>query len=233
MKHSIFMSIAAAIVCCISASAQDYSYDVHWRWGLVDLNIGEAHVGISQSGNDFSGTITGHSIPWEGRVYSIADTLRASVTPTAESISYVNGWYRKPREGQTVDLNSPANYKNILGQGTLDADDATMEAVTITANMISMFYYASAIDWNSLSDGQTVTIPISGADGSNELKITYNGTSTSSVDGSTPVYSTTFQYSYHGRMLDYPVQCEISQSSHLPILFAADIKIGHVDMALH
>ncbi len=46
---------------------------------------------------------------------------------------------------------NPANYKNIKDQGYLNADGQTMEAVTVTADMLGLFYYFYEIDFDSMS----------------------------------------------------------------------------------
>ncbi len=219
---------------------QELSYNVHYHWGIININIGHGKATLSSQGNQYNATLDGSTIPWEGRIFCVSDTLNATMTPgtpfSHETVTYENGWYLKPkvmeyRSGGFVASN-PANYKNIKGQGELNADTQTMEAVTITADMLGMFYYFHEIDFESMSPGQQITIPITVDGGyAQSVTVTYNGKSTYTAGGTTyPTYSTTFEYTYHGSMTGYPVTAEVAMSSRIPVLLSAELAIGHVEM---
>ncbi len=213
---------------------QELNYNVHYHFGLVDVNIGHGIVTLSSQGNQLNATLDGNTIPWEGRIFCVSDTLNATMTPdtpySRETVDYENGWYLKPKvmeyRSEGFVASNPANYKNIQGQGELDADPQTMEAVTITADMLGMFYYFHEIDFASMTPGQQVTIPINGGY-AQSVTVTYNGEST--YNGYS-TYSASFEYTYQGAPSGYPVQAQIDQNSRIPVLISADIAIGHVEM---
>ncbi len=219
---------------------QEINYNVHYHWGIIDVMIAHGKVTLSADGNQFNGTLDGNSIPWDGRVFCVSDTLQATMTPGSpvshETVTYENGWYLKPKttvyRSGNFDPTNPANYKNIKGQGTLNADDDTMEAITVTADMLGMFYYYHEIDFESMSPGQQITIPITVDGGMNQqVVVTYNGKSSYNASGVTyPTYSTTFEYSYNGAMSGYPVQAEVAMSSRIPVLLSASLPVGKVEM---
>lgn len=224
---------------CALANAIDmpettFEYSVQYKWGFIDVAIGNAVAHVSINNDNLSGTLAGHSIPWEGRIFSVGDTIQANMTPTTQTNTYINGWYRKPHVDQTVDTNNPANYRTIQGQGTLNASGSTIEAITITAQMIGLFYYAQVLDFDSMSPGDKTTINITSQGLSPEtLVITYNGINQEHGTPTDQVYDITFEYSYNGEMSNYPVECKISTTDRVPVYFAADLKIGHVDMYLN
>lgn len=238
MKKTILLLFA--FVAAITASAQvqipyqELNYNVHYHFGLVDVNIGHGIVTLSSQGNQFNATLDGNTIPWEGRVFCVSDTLNATMNAgspySRETVDYENGWYLKPKvmeyRSNGFVASNPANYKNIQGQGQLDADGQTMEAVTITADMLGMFYYFHEIDFASMSPGQQVTIPINGGY-AQSVTVTYNGVS--SYNGYS-TYSVAFEYTYQGASSGYPVYAQVDQSSRIPVLISADIAIGHVEM---
>ncbi len=219
---------------------QELGYNVHYHWGIIDVMIGHGKVTLSSSGNQFNGTLDGNSIPWDGRVFCVSDTLQATMTPASpvshETVTYENGWYMKPKtsvyRSGAYDPQNPANYKNIKGQGTLNADGETMEAITVTADMLGMFYYYHEIDFESMTPGQQITIPITVEGGVNQqVVVTYKGKSSYNASGTTyPTYSTTFEYSYNGSMSGYPVKAEVSVTDRIPVLLSASLPIGHVEM---
>ena len=235
-----FMLSAIATKAQVNIPYQELRYDVHYHWGLVNVQIAHALVTIQSDGSNFSATLDGNSIPWEGRVMCVSDTLKATMAGNGglshENIKYINGWYMKPKTSQFhsagFNPDDPANYKNIHGSGTLNASPSTMEAIDVTANMLGMFYTFHEVDFENLSDGQTITIPISGPDGDSEkVVITFLGKSQYQIGGTTyPVYVTEFDYSYKGSMSGYTVKCYVGANDRLPLYFAASLPVGHVEM---
>lgn len=239
--------ILLAVICCglsvkaqVNIPYQEIPYDVHYHWGLIDVMIAHGRVTMQADGNQLYATLNGNSIPWEGRVFCVSDTLQAYMEPTSglsrETVTYENGWYMKPlvsayRTGG-FDPSNPANYKNIKGEGYLDASGDTMEAVTITADMLGLFYYFHEINFDAMNPGDTITIPVTVEGGySQSVNVTYNGRSTFSTGGSAyPTYSVTFEYSYRGAMSGYPVQAQVSVSSRIPLLLSASLPVGHIEM---
>ena len=229
-----------AVFAVISAYAnveipyQEIPYSVHYHWGLIDVAIGHGKVTLSTEGEQFNATLDGNTIPWEGRIFCVSDTLNATMTPgvpySHETVNYENGWYLKPKvmeyRSHGFEASNPANYRNIAGQGELSADRQTMEAVTITADMLGMFYYFHEINFADMSSGQQVTIPITGGY-SRSVTVTYNGESSY---GCFSTYSATFEYEYEGASCGYPVQVQIDRNSRIPVLLSADLAIGHVEM---
>ena len=236
MKKTIllFLALVAALtgMAQVQLPYQELSYDVHYHWGLVDVNIGHGKVTLSAQGDQFNATLDGNTIPWEGRVFCVSDTLNAVMDPglSGERVTFENGWYLKPKvmeyRSEGFRASDPANYKNIAGQGSLDADPQTMEAVTVTADMLGMFYYFHEMDFGSMSPGQQVTIPISGGY-ARSVTVTYNGQSSY---GAYPTYSASFEYTYDGASSGYPVQAQVDRTSRIPVSLSAELPIGHVEM---
>ncbi len=224
----------------VSIPPQEIHYDVHYHWGLIDLNIARGVVTMQTDGDTFYATLDGNSIPWEGRIFCVSDTLQATMAPSsglsAETVTYENGWYLKPKvmEYRSEGFNAadPANYRNIKGQGLLSASPSTMEAVNVTADMLGMFYYFKQIDFESMEPGSSITIPITVEGGDPQrVVVTYKGHSTYSVGGCTyPTYEADFEYSYRGAMSGYPVKAQVSVSDRLPLLLSASLPAGHVEM---
>lgn len=245
MKRILLLAAIAVSALAVKAQVnipyQEIRYNVHYHWGLVNVQIAHALVTIqSDDSRSFSATMCGNSIPWEGRVLCVADTLKATMTRadgiSRENISYINGWYMKPKTSQfhtaSFDPENPANYKNIRGGGSLDASASTMEAIDVTANMLGLFYSFHEIDFENMQAGQSVTIPINIEGGGEEkVVITYKGKSKYDITGvSYPAYETVFEYSYKGSMSGYPVTCYVGANDRIPLYFAASLPVGHVEM---
>lgn len=224
----------------VNIPSQEIHYDVHYHWGFIDVMIAHGNVTMATEGNQFKATLDGNSIPWDGRIFCVSDTLHATMLPTSglshETVTYENGWYLKPKvtayRTSGFDPSNPANYKNIKGQGTLNASDDTMEAINVTADMLGMFYYFKEMDFESMTPGSSITIPITVQGGDPQrVVVTYNGKSSYIVGGTTyPTYAVNFEYSYKGVMSGYPVKAEVSVSSRIPLLLSASLPAGHVEM---
>lgn len=235
---SLFFTLISATFCSVATCAvtldKSLHYSARYHLGFINIEAGYADIDIHIDGENLSGTFDGQSIPWRGRVYCINDTLQARMTPCMESVTYENGWYTKPRRKQ-LDNRSfcrqlSKNYKTINGQGSLNASRGTMEAVTITADLIGLFYYLQTIDFDNMAEGDSRTIPISMPGGkSGELFIKYFGKDDYCDNR---CYHITFTYSYNGQLSKYPVKCIVSRDQRIPLLFSADIKIGHVELVL-
>lgn len=245
MKKYILLLFASILSLCVSAQTSipytELNYNVHYHWGLINVSIAHGVLTMQTDGNRFIATLDGNSIPWNGRVFCVSDTLKTTMTPArpypSERIDYINGWYLKPKttlyRSSSFNPNDPAFYKNIKGQGKLDASPETMEAINITSDMLSLFYYVRGIDFETLSSGQVINLPFTGAQ-NGECRLTYNGKSTLQNDNTSyHTYSTTFEYTYEGRMSGYKVNMEVAAESRIPLKISASLPVGHVEMTYH
>ena len=217
---------------------QKINYDVNYKWGIIDVNIAKGDVTLQSDYSGFRGTLDGVSISWEGHIICVSDTLQASFsgagTAFAERVGYQAGWYRRPSvslyQSRDYDAAAPAIYRNIAGQGAYDASDDSMEAITVTSDMLGMYYLAHAIDFDALRPGEQVRVDISGGY-SREAVITYRGRQPYSCSaGNFEVYECTFEYGYDGRMSGFPVECKIGVDSRIPLFLCADLPVGRVEM---
>lgn len=213
-------------------------YNVNYHWGIIDVNIAHGTVKYECDGTNFHGTLDGVSIPWEGHVILVSDTLRTQMLPgtpySTEKVNYQAGWYRRPKtkyyRSNDYDSANPATYKNMAGQGTYDASANSMEAIAITSDMIGMYYYAHEINFETLQPNQQFTIPIEGQY-EQRVVVTYLGKGSYEIENVTyPTYNIMFEYNYHGKMSGYPVQMRIDQKTRLPIFLSASIPVGKVEM---
>ena len=224
----------------VSYPAQTVRYKVSYRLGFINKTAGSGTVVTSCTPSGvFTGHLYGHSIPWGGRIYSVRDTLSACMTPAApgelavERVVCRNGVYFKPAVdgNHAYDPADPSTFWSTAGHGTLDASAGTKEAVSITADMLSFFYYAKAIDFPRMEEGRRIVVPISGDGVQGSLSVTYGGEQTVNIgEREIDTYAVVFNYTYHGVPSAYPVHCWISRQGRIPLIFSADLAIGHLEM---
>ncbi|MDE6099931.1 MAG: DUF3108 domain-containing protein [Paramuribaculum sp.] len=237
MKRTV-LTIAAVLLVFLAGNAMvdiprtSVGYDVIYHWGLINKIAGHGYVTYHTSGPEFYGSLNGHSIPWGGRIYTVHSSLAATFSPgdvaSRETVNSIQGVYSKPEAGSDSGRH---RFKDIYGGGTLDASPETMEAVTVMSNMLSIFYYAKTLDFDKMTPGTRLVVPVVDDGEDKPLYITYNGPANYSYGGfSTQTYEIVFQYTYEGEPDRYPVTCQIDRQSRVPVMFSADLLIGHIEM---
>lgn len=213
-------------------------YNVNYHWGIIDINIAHGIVEIESDGNNFHGTLDGVSIPWEGHVILVSDTLDFNTIPTSglskEKINYQSGWYRRPKanyfKSKNYDPANPENYKNIAGNGHYNASNDSMEAITVTSDMLGMYYYAHEIEFDKLQPGQKMTIPIEGVY-AKEVVVTYLGEGQYEENNITyPTYNLQFEYTYGDTLSGYQVHMRVGKENRIPLFISASLPVGKVEM---
>lgn len=116
-RLSIFLLALAGMLGVAAAPAAErvYNYNIRYHFGPIHKMIATGVMKLNSTGNDISATLDGHSIPWGGRVYTVADTLCAQISYRADGTprqkeTYRNAWYWKPTEQQLQQ--GPSFYKN-------------------------------------------------------------------------------------------------------------------------
>ena len=234
---ALISSLTALNAAAITFPDDPLTYEARYHCGFIKIDAGEAEINLSLDGDKFMATMNGCSVPIGHRTYIISDTLCASMSAPSdglskETVTYENGWYAKPHGirsvSQQTEFSDPAKYKSITGAGDLDASSETMEAITISADMLAMFYYFQQFDYSSMEAGRQFEMTITLPDGdTQQVAVVYEGEDT--YEGAL-THKLTFTYSYHGIMTDYPVTAQVDASTGLPLLLAADIKIGHIEL---
>lgn len=240
-RIAIILLAAMAAIFVVKADSfgpMSIKYNVKYHLGFIEETAATGILTMQATGDSFTGSLAGQSIPWGGRVYTVRDTLQAVTTGSlatkdlSQKITYRNGWYFKPEasllNSGKFDVTNPANYRTINGAGQLSASPATMEAIGISANMLGLFYIFQELDFDSLQSDQVVTIPVTMPDGTREqVYLTYLGPSTF---GNIRTWQVRFVYTYQGRRSDYPVTAQIDSTTRLPLSLSAHLAIGQMEM---
>lgn len=244
MRRNLCVALCVLCICASGAQTQVYQYNVLYTLGPFHKEVGHAIVSTSTSGGNFIGVLNGRSFDWGGRIYTVRDTLHATMHRSGpdnpigidERVRFQIGWYAKPLveeiENGSFSFSNPDNYRNTHGQGQLDASDDTMEAVTITSDMLGLFYFFRHMDFSGLHPSKVYLVPIIRPNGAVQyLSLTYLGPDTCVVNGkSVPTSHVQFDYGFEGESSGYPIDCQVEQGSGVPVEFSAALKIGHFKM---
>lgn len=243
MKRGLLLSIFVMSLISFSAMSKvdDYSdtlrYEARYRYGFIKIDAGYADVVLHIGNNRLEATMNGRSFDIGDRIYAISDTLHAVMPAGAahavENVTYENAWYTRrsaDNVGPVIDFGDRSDSRSIFGEGDLDASSGTMEAVTLSTDILGMFYYFKEMDYSKLHAGRVINMDITLPDGDIQKAVmqyvgedTFNGRAT---------YKMLVNYSYHGEMSCYPVTVQVDKTTKLPLLLSANIKIGHVELVL-
>lgn len=233
-----FISVMLTAQAAVKIPRTEIPYSVNYHWGIIDVMIAHGTVDIECDSTIFKGMLDGVSIPWEGRIILVSDTLEAQMKPgkpySEENVIYQSGWYRHPKvnyyRSNSYDPSDPEIFKNIAGKGGYNASNNSMEAITVTSDMLGMFYYAREFDFKSMTPGEKFTMPIKGGY-AHQVVVTYTGEGNYSIENMTyPTYNLEFEYSYGGSMSGYTVTMKVGQKELIPMFISASLPVGRVEM---
>lgn len=114
-KLLLFLVSAAAILPAgaqsDTLSADTLHYRMNYHWGFISKTAGEGTVVTRESGDTVSVSFSARSIPWGGRLYSVKDSLVAtlkSAPSLSEDVIYENIPNRRYQSAPTAFLMSSA-----------------------------------------------------------------------------------------------------------------------------
>lgn len=213
-------------------------YKVNYHWGLINTTAAYGTLNLHARGPKLTASLNGHSISWGGRQYTVSDTLEVNTLSgrgplyARQNVLHRAGWYSKPIVSllNTPSYNplAPANFRTIDGRGSLSASPRTMEAVGISCDMLGIFYLFHYMDFSALTPGCSLLMSVNmPRTGMQHAHITYLGPG--QYHG-TPTYKVRFEYTYGGVRSNYPVTCQVEQSSRIPLVISASLDIGRMEM---
>ncbi len=222
---------------------EDLTYNVMYKWGLINKKAGEAHLQlrtIPGSGN-YKAVLTASSEPWADKIYTLRDTLttemaRATLAPVRyERAAHENGRYEhdvvtftRINDTFTAECIHTRLRKNEREPSTLVTE---LEAEGMTVDFVSAFYYLRALDFTSMLPGHAVTINIFSGKRKELLKFTFCGLESVKVGKTRQnAYKVEFTFSSDGKKkTSDPITAWIStDGTRTPLLIEGKLPIGKV-----
>lgn len=123
-KLLLFLVSAAAILPAgaqsDTLSADTLHYRMNYHWGFISKTAGEGTVVTRESGDTVSVSFSARSIPWGGRLYSVKDSLVAtlkSAPSLSEDVIYENIPNRRYQSAPTAFLMSSETIPTVISWG--------------------------------------------------------------------------------------------------------------------
>lgn len=220
---------------------EELHYDVRFKWGLIDANVGIATLTTCNvPGSDsFVATLSGKSVDLLGHYYEAADTVQATLLhgsleiPSHERMLTEHG--RFSIETITGNANGAASEGPViahLDNGKVIRSRTSDYASGLTTDLLSVFYYIREIDYSHFQPGQRFHIDIQGANQTESLDITYLGAENVDVNGVAYMgafhISLTFGGDASGK-IDTLQAWIADNESHIPVKIDGTLSVGRIE----
>lgn len=245
MRHKITAILLTLILAQINAAATTFGnetlrYKVMFKWGIINSQAGNATLSLKDNGNSYNAMLAAASEPWADRIYKIRDTLlstmeKGTMLPLRyEKIAHEDGKY-----GHDA-ISYSHNGSQVTGHCTrfkrkkdnrISTDTITLQANGTTVDMLSVYYYLRAMDFQSMKPGESVTINIFSGKRKELLRLKYHGNETVKVD-KTPYqcYRVSFTFTSDGKSkTSDDMEAWISvDSRRIPVKLEGKLPVGKI-----
>ena len=224
----------------ISLVDETLTYDVMYKWGFINKVAGYATMSLRNDGYYYKASLYAENAPWANSIYMLRDTLYTTMTkgdffPVSYTyIAHENGKYKKDvlsfqRDGNTFSAEA-VRYKRSAPDEPMTSSTLQLEAQGMTVDMLSSFFYLRTLDFDNMSNGQSITVNIFSGSKKEKLKITYLGRQNVSLNGNSyPAYYINFTFTRKGVESSEPISGWIStDGQRIPLKVEGSLPVGKV-----
>lgn len=225
--------------------SETLSYEVHYRWGLINANAGVATVQseLLPGKNLFRARLSGQSVCLLGHYYGASDMLVGTIM--ADTYQPVYNQKITEESGafniETVVYNHNADCAEgevikTLPNGQQVKSRISHYAGGVTIDLLAVFYYMRQLDYQNMQPGQSVRINVFYDKTPEVLTINYVGKETIDFKGQQhEVFHITMNFTGQngGTEVSDAMSALISTSdSRIPLVVNGNLKFGHVHCTL-
>ncbi|MDY3858404.1 MAG: DUF3108 domain-containing protein [Muribaculaceae bacterium] len=243
----VIVAVATFLVPALSLGAwnvpkETISYDVMYKWGLVNKKAGTVRIVTTpQSNGEFHAHLSGATAKWADRFYTVRDTLKGRIKSETflplyyEKISHEGGDYEHnvltyTRSGNTTTAKVTVAKKRKKDK-EVKHETKTHSATGMTIDMLSSYYYMRKLDYANMKKGETVAVNVFSGKQKERLTIHYEGIETIEVKNKKyPCYHITFTFtSKNGKKTSDNMDAWISTTpGKIPLLLEGKLPIGKI-----
>lgn len=248
-RGRVALLLLLTVAAIIPASADGWrvpeetlSYDVMYKWGLINKKAGTVTITTSNTASDrFLSNLSGRTAPWADHIYKVRDTLRGTIDSdtffpyTYEKIAHEDGDFSHDhlvfsRSGNTTTAKVVRRKKRKKDK-TEEVTNRELEATGPTLDMLSAFYYMRKLDYDKMAPGETVRLNVFSGRQKEILKIHFDGTKEIKVGKKRyKTYHITFTFtSKAGKKTSDNMDAWISATpERVPLLLEGRLPVGKV-----
>lgn len=220
---------------------EDLHYNVRFKWGLIDANVGIATVTTRTNPDDgtFVTTLSGKSVDLLGHYYDAGDVVEATMLhgaltyPQSEQVKSEHGDFSI--ETVTADATglSPAGpVVARLDDGKVIRSRTSQYGSGLTIDLLSVFYYIREIDYSHFQPGQQFHINLTGGQQTESLHITYIGTDNVDVNGVAYMGAFHISLTFGGPQaakIDSMQAWIADNDARIPVKIDGSMSVGHIE----
>lgn len=236
----IFLCLCHPLKANADFANETLNYAITYKWGMVQKDAGDAKMTLSNHGANYQITLTAKSKPWADKIFSVRDTLRATVAKSGFrplkyiKVAHEGGKYAKDvidfsRSGNLT-LGKCTRYRVKKGKSSTSANSLSGSGPTF--DMLSVFYYLRTIDYATLTAGKTIKVNIFSGSKAETLTIRSAGMQEITLRNKKRVkaYHIKFRFTTAGKKKSSEdIDTWISADSrHLPLLLEGSLPVGKV-----
>ena len=248
MKRSLHILILL-VVSILTASATTFQnetlkYRIAYKWGLIHKDAGTATLTLTNSGGNYNVRLVAHSLPWVDHIYSVRDTLSASIRKsdfkvlTYKKVTNEDGKYRRDvinyKYAGNHAYGTCSKYRKNKGKPA-SSSTKSFSSTGPTYDMLSIFYYIRALDVPNLKKGTKYVCSLFSGSGVERVTIRTKGKETVKGKGkSYQTYHLQFTFTSHsGSKTSEPMDVWVTQAApYIPVKLVGQLPIGHVQCLL-
>ena len=243
---SIFLFVLLSFSNYSSAQSQavlvneTLTYDVIYKWGFINKVAGYATMSLRDEGDCYKATVYAENAPWANSIYMLRDTLYTTFTKVGlypleyTYIAHEAGKYKKDvlefsHNGDVFTANVQ-RFKQSSPKEPVVKSTKHLEANGMTVDMLSAFFYLRSLDFDNMSNGQSVTVNIFSGSKKEKLRITYLGRSQITLNKKNfDTYHINFTFTRNGKVSSDPISGWMSaDSQRIPLKVEGSLAVGKV-----
>ncbi|MCM1163361.1 MAG: DUF3108 domain-containing protein [Muribaculaceae bacterium] len=249
MKRTFLLILISVLLGPLAAGAQTatptlsdetLTYDVIYKWGFINKVAGYATMTLRSDGNFYRASLYAENAPWANSIYMLRDTLYTTMThqglyPTQYTlIAHENGKYKKDiltfNHNGDIFTAEVVRYRRAAKSDKTEKSETELEATGMTVDMLSAFFYLRAMDFDSMTAGDSKTLNIFSGAKKELLKIIYKGRQTMNLNGSKfDTYLINFTFTSHGKQSSAPISAWITTDARrIPLKVEGKLSVGKV-----
>lgn len=225
---------------CASFRDETLKYVISYKWGLVHKDAGEAVLSLRVNSNNYTILLTARTKPWADRIYKVRDTLRCTLRisdlkPLSYSkITHENNEYRRDeiKYSFSGDLTSGKARRYRYKKGKPTIAEKSFSATGPVYDMLSVFYYLRALDYDNLSQNQIYTATVFSGKQKETIKIRCLGKEKIKMKDKSlrEAYRIKFNFTRDGRKKSSEdMETWISTDSrHIPLYLVGRLPVGEI-----
>ena len=234
------LALCPLLACGAGFPDETLHYVISYKWGLIHKDAGDATLSLRRVGPNYSITLTAKTKPWADRIYSVRDTLRATVSADGlkplsyAKITHEKGKYKVDEITYSISgATTTGNARRIrFDDGKRSVTEKTFSATGPVYDMLSVFYYLRSLNFSQLAADKVYKATVFSGRQKETINIRYLGLETIKLKDKSQrrAYHIRFNFTRDGgKKSSEDMDTWISTDpAHIPLYLVAHLPVGEV-----